>query len=150
MPLSLAILASLLAFAAGVSVLVQQVVNANLRFEIGSPWWTGVVSYVGGTLVMLVMAFALRQPWPSMQMISRSHWVSWSGGLFGATYIALSIILLPRLGAATVIALMVAGQMVGSLVFDHFGLLGVPLHPVNAVRLTGAALLLAGAILVRY
>ncbi|MGH9647341.1 MAG: DMT family transporter, partial [Bryobacteraceae bacterium] len=58
--------------------------------------------------------------------------------------------LLPRLGAATVIALIVAGQMIGSLAFDHFGLLGVPVHPANMVRLTGAALLVAGAILIRF
>jgi bacterial/archaeal transporter family-2 protein len=150
MPLNLAIFTSLLVFAAGISVLVQQVVNANLRFDIGSPWWAGFVSYFTGTVAMLVMALALREPLPSMQMIARSHPASWLGGLFGATYIALSILLLPKLGAATTIALMVAGQMVGSLVFDHFGLLGVPVHPVSMVRLAGAALLFIGVILIRY
>jgi len=145
-----AIFASVLAFVAGVSVLVQQVVNANLRFEIGSPWWAGFISYFGGTVAMLVMAVALREPLPSADMISRSHPVSWIGGLFGATYIALSIFLFPKLGAATTIALMVAGQLVGSLVFDHFGFLGMPIHPVSAVRLAGAGLLVLGVILIRY
>jgi transporter family-2 protein len=101
-------------------------------------------------MAMLVMALALREPWPSMQTAARSHWISWTGGLFGATYIALSILLLPKLGAATVIALMVAGQLAGSLVFDHFGLLGIPVHPVSAVRVAGAVLLLAGVVLIRY
>jgi bacterial/archaeal transporter family-2 protein len=54
-----------------------------------------------------------------------------------------------RRGAATVIALIVAGQMIGSLAFDQFGLLGVPVHPLNMFRLAGAALLVLGAILVR-
>ena len=98
---------------------------------------------------MLLMAALLLQPWPSMQMIYRSHWLSRTGGLFGAIYIAISILLLPRLGAATVIALIVAGQMIGSLAFDQFGLLGVPVHPLNMFRLAGAALLVLGAILVR-
>ena len=71
-------------------------------------------------------------------------------GLFGAIYIAISILLLPRLGAATVIALIVAGQMTGSLAFDHFGLFGLPVHPVTAPRGAGALRLLVGAILVRY
>src|ERR1700678_1737111 len=104
----------LLATGAGVSFVFQQAVNANLRGEIGSPWWAGFVSYLGGTIAMLLMAVLLLQPWPSMQMIYRSHWLSWTGGLFGAIYIAISILLLPRLGAATVIALIVAGQMIGS------------------------------------
>jgi bacterial/archaeal transporter family-2 protein len=71
------------------------------------------------------------------------------GGIFGAAYIAISILLLPRLGAATLIALIVASQMMGSLAFDHFGLLGVPVHSTNLLRLMGAALLILGVVLVR-
>jgi bacterial/archaeal transporter family-2 protein len=148
-PTSVAFFGYLLAFSAGVSFVFQQAVNANLRIEIASAWWAGFISYLGGTLAMLLMAALLLQPWPSMQMIYRSHWLSWTGGFFGAIYIAISILLLPRLGAATVIALIVAGQMIGSLAFDQFGLLGVPIHPLNMFRLAGAALLVLGAILVR-
>jgi transporter family-2 protein len=56
----------------------------------------------------------------------------------------------PRFGAATVLALIVVGQMLGSLTFDHFGLLGVPQHPANPIRLAGAAFLIFGVILIRY
>jgi transporter family-2 protein len=149
-PTSAAIFAYLIVFGAGVSVLVQQVVNANLRMIVGSPWWAGFISYLGGTLAMLAVALILREPWPSMDMVHRSQWISWTGGLFGAFYIAISILMLPRLGAATTIVIMVAGQMIGSLVFDHFGLLGVPVHEVNPVRLAGAGLLVAGVMLIRY
>jgi transporter family-2 protein len=139
----------LLAFGAGVSFVMQQAVNANLRVEIGSAWWTGFVSYLGGTFAMLVVAILLREPWPSAQLIQRSHAISWSGGFFGAIYIAISILLLPKLGATTVIAFLVAGQLIGSMLFDHFGILGVPVHPLNAARLIGAGMLVLGAILVR-
>jgi transporter family-2 protein len=149
-PTSFAFVVYCLAVCAGVSFVFQQAVNSNLRAEIGSPWWAGFVSYLGGTLAMLVIAILLQQPWPSMQTIGRSHWVSWSGGIFGAIYIGISILLLPRFGAATVVALIVAGQMTGSLAFDHFGLLGVPIHPVNMLRLTGAALVVVGVILIRF
>jgi uncharacterized membrane protein YdcZ (DUF606 family) len=94
-----AVFGYLLAFGAGVSFVFQQAVNANLRVEIGSPWWAGFVSYLGGTIVMLLMAAFLLQPWPSTQMIYRSHWLSWTGGVFGAIYIAISILLLPTLRA---------------------------------------------------
>jgi bacterial/archaeal transporter family-2 protein len=98
---------------------------------------------------MLAVAVLSQTSWPSTQLIHRSHWLSWTGGIFGAIYIAISILLLPRLGAATVVALIVAGQMIGSLAFDQFGLLGVPVHPLNMFRLAGAALLVTGVILVR-
>jgi transporter family-2 protein len=57
--------------------------------------------------------------------------------------------LLPRFGAATVVALIVVGQMLASLAFDHFALLGAPHYPVTPARVAGAALLIAGAILTR-
>jgi transporter family-2 protein len=139
-----------IAFAAGISYVFQQSVNANLRVEMGSPWWAGFVSYLGGTIAMLVVAILLRERLPSAEMVARSHVMSWFGGLFGAVYIAISILFLPRLGAGTVVALLVAGQMIGSLVFDHFGLFGLPIHHITMTRALGAALLLTGAVLIRF
>jgi bacterial/archaeal transporter family-2 protein len=148
-PPSFVIIGYLVAFCAGISFVFQQAVNSNLRLEIGSAWWAGFVSYLGGTFAMLLLAVLMQEPLPPMLMIGRSSLISWTGGIFGAVYIGVSILLLPRLGAATVIALIVAGQMIGSIAFDHFGLLGVPVHPANMIRLTGAALLVLGAILIR-
>ena len=139
----------LLVVGAGVSFVFQQAVNANLRTEIGSPWWAGFISYLGGTLAMLAMVIVSREPWLSGSIAARSSWISWTGGIFGAIYIAVSILMLPRLGAATVVALIVVGQMVGSLAFDHFGLLGVPEQPASLIRIAGAAFLILGVVLVR-
>jgi bacterial/archaeal transporter family-2 protein len=145
-----AIFAYALALSAGVSFVAQQAVNANLRAEIGSPWWAGFISYLGGTVVMLTATFIMRDALPTGEMVTRSSWMSWTGGVFGAIYIAVSIFLLPRLGAATLIALIVGGQMIGSLAFDHSGMFGLAVQPVSFTRLAGAALLIAGVILIRY
>jgi transporter family-2 protein len=139
----------LLALAAGISFVFQQVVNANLRAELGSAWWAGFVSYLGGTIAMLALALALREPAAWSSAATQARWLSWSGGFFGAVYIAVSIFLLPRFGAATVIGLIVAGQMLGSLAFDHFGLFGLQTHAVTPIRALGAAFLVAGVVLVR-
>ena len=144
------ILLMLVALLAGSSFVFQQAVNSNLRIEIGSAWWAGFFSYLGGTLVMLVMVVLMREPLLSANLTSRSTWWSWSGGLFGASYIAISILLLPRLGVFTVVALIVIGQLVTSLVFDHFGILNVPLQPVSITRIIGAVFLFVGAVLIRW
>jgi transporter family-2 protein len=144
------ILLTLLALVAGTSFVIQQVVNSNLRIELGSAYWAGFFSYLGGTLVMLVMVVFMREPLLSSNLISRSAWWSWSGGLFGAIYIAISILLLPRLGAFTIVALIVIGQLATSLVFDHFGILNVPHHPVSIMRIVGALFLFVGAVLIRW
>jgi transporter family-2 protein len=138
----------LLSAIAGISFVVQQAVNSQLRGEIASPWWAGFVSYLGGTIVMFIVAVTLREPL-QFEAIGRSSWVSWSGGLFGAIYIAISILMLPRLGAATVVALIVLGQIVGALALDHFGLLGVTERSITPTRIVGAALLVFGVVLTR-
>jgi transporter family-2 protein len=140
----------LLIVGAGVSVALQQVLNANLRMELGSAWWAGFISYFVGTLSMLAIAIASGGPWLSGTMAAPTSWVSWTGGIFGAIFIATAILMVPRFGAATVLALIVVGQMLGSLTFDHFGLLGIPQHPANLIRLAGAACLILGVFLIRF
>jgi bacterial/archaeal transporter family-2 protein len=133
----------------GASFVVQQAVNANLRAEIGYPFWAGFVSYLGGTIAMLLMVLIMREPWLTLELAGRSSALSWTGGIFGAMYIAISILLLPHLGAATLISLIVFGQMLTSVIFDHYGLLGIPEHLLTVSRMLGAALLVVGVVLVR-
>jgi bacterial/archaeal transporter family-2 protein len=138
-----------LGIGAGVSFVMQQAVNANLRATLGSAAWAGFVSYLGGTLCMLALAFAMREPFPSVGAATQSNWWAWTGGFFGAIYIAVSILLVPRLGTATFVALLLAGQMLFSLACDHFGLFGVPQHSADVPRLLGAVLLAGGVALIR-
>ena len=140
----------LVALLAGASFVVQQAVNSNLRFEIGSPWWVGFFSYLGGTVVMFIMIIVMREPFiPTSLTLKSSVW-SWTGGLFGAIYIAISILLLPRLGIFTVVTLIVVGQLLTSVVFENFGIMNVPLQPLSITRYVGAGFLLIGAILIRW
>ena len=107
------------------------------------------MSYFVGVLCMALLAIALRDPIPSASVAGRIPWWAWSGGVFGAIFIGLAIFLVPQLGAATFIALLVAGQMLASMAFDHFGLLGLAQREIDLPRLIGAALLIAGVVLIR-
>jgi transporter family-2 protein len=139
----------ILAVSAGISLVTQQALNANLRAALGSAAWSGFVSYLVGLVCMTALALLLRDPIPAAATAARIPWFEWSGGLFGAIFIGLAIFLIPQLGAASFFVLLVAGQMLGSLVFDHFGLMGVPVHPVSLVRIAGAMLLVGGVVLIR-
>jgi bacterial/archaeal transporter family-2 protein len=88
--------AALLTVGAGVSVFVQQVLNANLRAELNSAAWSGFVSYLLGVVFMVCLAMALRDPIPTSSTMGRVPGWAWSGGLFGAIFIALSIITIPK------------------------------------------------------
>jgi transporter family-2 protein len=143
------ILSYLLVVAAGISVALQQILNSNLRSALDSPWWAGFVSYAVGMLAMLVMALAAPGRRLKLDAIGNTSCMAWTGGLFGAVFIGVAVIMVPRLGAATVLALIVVGQMVGSITFDHLGLFGLPPHPVSWQRLAGAVLLISGVTLIR-
>jgi bacterial/archaeal transporter family-2 protein len=138
-----------LALGAGVSVAVQQVLNGALRTALGSPAWAGFVSYLVGLLTMIVVLFALGERLPSWKAVADTPWWAWSGGVFGGVFILLMILLLPSLGAATLIALVVAGQMAIAITLDHFGAFGLASHPVSLSRLAGVALLIAGVVLIK-
>ncbi len=138
----------LVAVGAGVSIALQQILNSNLRIELGSPWWAGFVSYFVGTLAMLAAIIISGGSLLSPATIARTSWISWTGGFFGALFIGTAILMVPRLGSASVLALVVVGQMIGSLAFDHFGLLGVAQHAASPTRLLGAAFLVIGVVLI--
>ena len=144
-----ALLPTLLAAAAGMCIVVQQALNANLREALGSAAWSGFASYAMVLAFMAVLAVVLRDPAPPLGIAARLPWWAWTGGLFGATYIALAILLVPKLGAAPFIALLVAGQMATSLAFDHFGWLGLARRPIAPTRAAGVLLLVAGVALIR-
>jgi transporter family-2 protein len=132
----------------GASLVVQASLNAGLRERLQSVSWAGFVSYLGGTIAMIIALAIGRVPLRVEQAVSVPL-VWWLGGFFGAAYLAIAIVLIPRVGAATLVALVVGGQLVASLVCDHFGWLGVPVHTLDVRRVAGALMLLGGVMLIR-
>ena len=61
------------------------------------------------------------------------------GGALGAFYVTGSIVVAPRLGAVTLIAVILAGQALASLVVDHYGMVGFDAHPATAGRVAVSA-----------
>jgi bacterial/archaeal transporter family-2 protein len=140
----------LLSLLAGAVLPLQALINARLAAGVGSSLWAAAISFQVGALGLLLVQLALRAPWPELgRAASVPSWI-WSGGLFGAVYVASVIASVPRLGAASVISLVIFGQLTASLLLDHFGVLAPAPHPVNFMRLIGGALLLAGAILIQH
>ena len=128
---------------------MQAGVNAQLRPALGSPITAALVSFVVGTVGLAAVVALLRAPVPIRSAWAATSWWQWSGGLLGAVYVVATIVLAPRLGAATLIAAVVAGQMVTSIVLDQYGLVGFPVHPLNALRLVGAGLVIGGVVLIQ-
>lgn len=139
----------LLALAAGACMPVQAGINAQLRTFVGDPAFAAMISFAVGTLALFGFVLATRIPWPSASDVAQTHWWHWTGGFMGAFLVTMSVILAPRLGATTMLALLVTGQMLVSLILDHFGLVGYSERLINLPRIIGAAMLVGGVILVQ-
>jgi bacterial/archaeal transporter family-2 protein len=70
------------------------------------------------------------------------------GGIAGATVVAVSLVAVRPLGAAGVIALLVAAQLVVSLAADRYGWFGLNHVGLSAGRVAGALLVIAGTVLI--
>ncbi len=139
----------LVAALVGALLPVQAGVNAELRLVLSDPLATALASFLVGSLGLGIALMVMRGPLSLSGAWGRSDWWQWSGGLLGAAYIVAAIILAPRLGAATLTAAVVAGQMIASVFLDHYGLVGFDEHPASGVRILGAGLVILGVVLVQ-
>jgi transporter family-2 protein len=70
------------------------------------------------------------------------------GGVLGAFYVTLVAILIPKIGVANTMIAIILGQVLLSLLLDHFGFLGIEVREINWLRILGASLVLSGLVLV--
>jgi transporter family-2 protein len=140
----------LFALVAGAMLPFQAGVNAQLASWVGGPVRAALVSFAVGTLALGLITALFYRGWPSSERLGNAPWWIWVGGLLGAFYVAGSIVTAPRLGAVTLVAVLLAGQAAASLVVDHFGWVGFAENPVSAGRLAGIGLVAAGVALVRF
>ena len=135
-----------LAALGGMAIALQALINARLQQAAGNPVLAATISFAVG-LVGLLLVLPVQAGGP--QTLSQAQWWTWTGGLLGAFYVVISILLVPRIGAAALISSAVLGQMVFSLVADHYGFLGTQVRTASPARLLGGALLIAGVFLIR-
>nr|WP_180203076.1 DMT family transporter [Pseudomonas sp. SbOxS1]NYU02687.1 DMT family transporter [Pseudomonas sp. SbOxS1] len=140
----------LLAVIAGAVVPFQSAINFNLGRGLGHPLWATLASLLVSIVVLSPIMLAMRLPLPSVAFITKAPLWMWAGGAFGVVFISLAVMLLPRLGASGFMALALAGQVVASLVLDHFGWFGLVERQITLPRLAGAVLLIGGVVLIQF
>ena len=139
----------LLAVAAGAVLPIQALLNARLGQVAGSSTVGTLVSFVVGALALTATVLAQGQVGRELTALRSAPPVLFVGGLLGAMYVATVVALTPRLGAGLTVGLVVVGQLALAVALDHFGGLGLPVHPLTLPRALGLALLLLGVWLIK-
>src|SRR5690606_2177293 len=117
--------------------------------HIGGALNATLLSFIIGTSALAIILAVMRPALPTLAGFSSVPVWAYAGGLMGLIYVASATFLAPKLGAATLLALVIAGQMIASLVIDQYGLVGFPENPITLLRVLGVVLLVAGVVLIR-
>ncbi|HEX8443969.1 MAG TPA: DMT family transporter [Allosphingosinicella sp.] len=144
-----AILAAILgALLSGFLVALQAPTNAMLARGAGSPVNAALVSFAVGTAALALVAFVLGVR-PQAEAVRTLPWYAWMGGLYGAVFVSMAVLVVPRVGVTFFLTVSIAGQLLMALMLDRVGAFGVPRVDISPLRLLGVAFVLVGAFLVR-
>jgi len=144
------LLFSLAAVVGGMCIALQLPLNARLGQGLGFPIAAAMVSFISGTIILSLITITSTK----MGNVSLG-WgqVSWPfyvlGGLLGAIYVTMTIMLIPRIGTTAVFGLSIVGQLIGGLILDKIGFVGFTARELSLGRVSGVVLLILGAILVQ-
>lgn len=141
----------LLALIIGLIVPLQSAVNNQLKGVIGgSTLLAALLSFSIGTLTLALIALLSGQKWAGLANLGNASWWMLTGGLMGALFVFGTTLLAPKIGVAAMVSLIISGQIIASLLFDRFGLLGLPVREIGSLRILGAVLIAAGVLLVNF
>jgi len=140
----------LLAIIGGIAIATQAPINARLREIVVSPVMSALISFAIGTVALFLMHLSGFAGQASFDKVLKMPWWYWIGGVLGAFFVFASLTSVAKLGTATVIALVIVGQLSAALTIDTFGLFGMPVVPLSWQRVVGIILLMAGAYLMKH
>lgn len=141
---------SLLGILSGAFIAIQAPINSQLAKGLGLPVAAAAFSFLSGAIVLAIVTFvAVRAQGVALDWRVPPAWTFVAGGVLGAAYVTISTLLIPRIGAAALMAFLVAGQLIAGMLLDRIGFLGMAVREISIGRVAGAMLLLAGALLVR-
>ncbi|WP_372001187.1 DMT family transporter [Tistrella mobilis] len=143
------LLLTLAAVVSGAVVPFQAGANAALGRTLGHPLWGTAISLCVSFACILPVMLLARVEMPALSNLAQApRWI-WIGGIVGVVYITGALVLAPKLGAAGFITAAIAGQMLASVVIDHWGLVGLPQKPVSLPRFAGLGLIILGLIVMQ-
>lgn len=139
----------LIALLAGAMMPTQAATNNKMVAFVESPVLAAFISFFVGTIALFAYILISGIPLGNLAAAKDATAIAWIGGLLGAFFVAATVTLVPKLGVAMSFSLIIAGQMIATILIDHFGLLGIEVKPISLPRIAGILLITAGVVLIR-
>ncbi|WP_437185825.1 DMT family transporter [Planctomicrobium sp. SH668] len=135
---------------AGSLLPIQAVINGRLGTALKNPLLAALVSFIMGTIALVLAVGIQSRGFPKLATEGRVPLIFLTGGLIGAVFVTLVLQAVPRMGAANVLNAVIVGQLLMGVMMDHFGILGLPLHPISALRVCGVGLMVIAAWMIQH
>ena len=138
----------IIALISGAFLPLQAGLNTRLGKGIESPVHASLISFIIGALVIILYSTITKQhvSWAGLRTVPGYVWL---GGVLGAFYVTAIILAFPKIGPALTFGLVVTGQMIISVLLDHFNILVAQQHSINIWRIIGILLIITGVVIVR-
>lgn len=143
------VLLSLVAVICGSMIAVQASTNTVLLQYTGHVLWTAVILLCLGFIALLSFTLIFAGDRPTLSQIQAAPNWSLIGGIIVASYVVIITLVVPKLGVANAILLIVFGQILASVTIDHFGWFNVGITEISPQRIAGLAFVLGGVYLAR-
>lgn len=135
---------TLLALLAGIGVAMQSQINGELGKRIG-PLDASLISFTVGTVVLFFLVLLYGKGGiPSIDSVPK--W-QLTGGLFGAFFVTVITLCVPRIGVSLTLLIAIAGQIIMGAVINHYGLFGAAAMPISVQKLAAIGLMLVAVAL---
>jgi len=131
---------TLLAAFGGVAAALQAHFMGMMDRNIGTRESVFITYSIGGVVALLGMLFwrGNLRAWP------QTPWYTLTAGLLGLIIVGTVAYTVPRVGLSRAFTAIVAAQFTVAALIDHFGLLGALARPLDASRLLGIGVMVAG------
>jgi transporter family-2 protein len=144
------VLFTLVALVGGGIIALQAPINAEVATRLGHPISAATMSFCVGTIILIVLTLLFARSSTNLGALqSMPLYMLLGGGLLGAIYVTVTLMLAPKIGVAALMALGIAGQLTAGLLLDRFGMFDLVERGLTTGRLSGAVLVLVGALMVR-
>ncbi|MHB2211638.1 DMT family transporter [Methylobacterium sp. CM6257] len=138
-----------IALLAGVANAIEPGQNATLAKVTGQPMLAGLFCFALSIVCFLGAVIVVRLRGQSGAGATSSvPWWAWPGGVLGAAVVLAQLYVSEQVGAAPFLGCVITAGVIGSILLDHYGLVGFERHRAGRGRVLGGVLMVAGVALV--
>jgi len=139
----------IIALCAGGLVPIQGALNAHLGKSLNHPLQATFISFFGAVVVLVFLLIVLSPALPSIADLKSTPALYYTGGIYGVIFVTAILMLTPRIGIANTVVAAIVGQLIVSVILDHFGFFGLQRIPLSGLRLAGCVGLVVSLYLIQ-